>query len=59
LSISDFIEYCHQRNIEIEKSFFIGKHRMVRILPNLFALIGIFLISNGGTIDMKTEDTLK
>jgi len=59
LSISDFIEYCHQRNIEIEKSFFIGKHRMVRILPNLFALIGIFLVSNGGTIDMKTEDTLK
>ena len=59
LSISDFIEYCHRRNIEIEKSFFIGKHRMVRILPNLFALIGIFLVSNGGTIDMKTEDTLK
>ena len=59
LSISDFIEYCHRRNIKIEKSFFIGKHRMVRILPNLFALIGIFLVSNGGTIDMKTEDTLK
>jgi methionine biosynthesis protein MetW len=46
LSISDFIEYCHQRNIKIERSFFIGKHKMVRILPNLFALIGIFVISN-------------
>lgn len=47
LSISDFIEYCHQRNIEIEKSFFIGENRIIKILPNLFALIGIFLVSKG------------
>jgi methionine biosynthesis protein MetW len=47
LSISDFIEYCHKRNIKIRKSFFIGKNRRAVIFPNLFALIGIFLISNG------------
>jgi len=47
LSISDFIEYCHKRNIRIEQSVFIGKKRRVKILPNLFALTGIFLISNG------------
>ena len=47
LSISDFVEYSHQRNIKIKKSFFVGKNRRVRILPNLFALIGIFLVSNG------------
>jgi methionine biosynthesis protein MetW len=46
LSISDFIEYCRQRNIKICKSFFIGKTKRVRICPNLFAMIGIFVISN-------------
>ncbi len=45
LSISDFIDYCLQRNIKIENSFFIGKNRTIKILPNLFALTGIFLIS--------------
>ena len=47
LSISDFIDYCLQRNMKIKKAFFIGKNREVRILPNLFALTGIFLITNG------------
>jgi methionine biosynthesis protein MetW len=47
LSISDFIEYCRKRNIKIRKSFFIGKNRRAVIFPNLFALTGIFLISNG------------
>jgi methionine biosynthesis protein MetW len=46
LSISDFIEYCHHRNIKIKKSFFIGRNKRVKMLPNLFALIGIFVISN-------------
>jgi len=46
LSISDFIEYCQKRNITIEKSSFVGKDRGVKIFPNLFALAGIFLISN-------------
>jgi methionine biosynthesis protein MetW len=47
LSISDFIEYCHKRNIKIRKSFYIGKNRRTVIFPNLFALTGVFLISNG------------
>jgi methionine biosynthesis protein MetW len=46
LSISDFIGYCHQRNIKIKKSFFVGRNRRIKLLPNLFALIGIFVISN-------------
>jgi len=49
LSISDFIEYCCKRNIEIEKAVFIGKNKRVRIFPNLLASAGIFLISNGST----------
>ncbi len=47
LSISDFIEYCHERKIKIEKEAFIGRKRRVRIFPNLFALAGIFLVTNG------------
>jgi len=45
LSISDFIEYCHQRHIKLEKAAFVGKKRRIKIFPNLFALTGIFLIS--------------
>lgn len=49
LSISDFIEYCHQRNIKITKTAFVGKKGEIRIFPNLFALTGIFLISDRET----------
>src|SRR4030043_31269 len=49
LSISDFVDYCHRRNIKIEKSVFIGKNKGVKIFPNLFALTGLFFISNGPT----------
>ena len=52
LSILDFIEYCLQRNIKIEKSVFIGKNKGVKIFPNLFALAGIFLITNGKASDV-------
>jgi len=45
LSISDFIEYCKKRNIEITKSIFIGKNRTIKNFPNLFAEIGLFLIT--------------
>ena len=48
LSISDFIGYCHKRNITIEKSFFVGKKGSVKIFQNLLALAGIFLISRIG-----------
>ena len=51
LSISDFIGYCHQRNIKIERAAVAGKKRRIRILPNLFGLTGIFLISNGEAND--------
>jgi methionine biosynthesis protein MetW len=45
LSISDFVHYCYERKIKIEKEAFIGRNRRVKIFPNLFALAGIFLIS--------------
>jgi methionine biosynthesis protein MetW len=45
LSIRDFFQYCSTRQIRIEESCFISRGRMVKFLPNLFALIGIFLIT--------------
>ncbi|MCL4436802.1 MAG: methionine biosynthesis protein MetW [Thaumarchaeota archaeon] len=50
LSISDFIEYCKQRNINIDSSAFIGSNRRVKILPNLLAEIGVFLLSKEAKI---------
>jgi methionine biosynthesis protein MetW len=46
LSISDFVAYCRERNLEIEKAIYLDGNRIIRLLPNLFALTGIFLLSN-------------
>jgi methionine biosynthesis protein MetW len=54
LSISDFIEYCRQRHIKLEKAAFVGKKRGITIFPNLFALTGIFLISNRKANDIDS-----
>lgn len=45
LSISDFVDYCRQRRINIKDSFFIGREREVKIYPNFFGLVGMFVIS--------------
>lgn len=45
LSVADFIHYCRARGILIRNSVFLGGKRMVRVLPNLFAEVGIFLIA--------------
>jgi len=46
LSIADFRDYCKKRNIQIENSAFFRKNKSVRLLPNLFAEIGLFLLSS-------------
>jgi methionine biosynthesis protein MetW len=48
LSISDFIEYCKEQDMEIERSFFAGRNGAVKRFPNLFALTGLFLIAGAG-----------
>jgi methionine biosynthesis protein MetW len=45
LSIADFKAYCKKRNLHIEDSAFIRKNNKIRLLPNLFAEIGLFLLS--------------
>jgi methionine biosynthesis protein MetW len=46
LSISDFISYCRLKKIRIEKSMYLNEKNKILILPNLFAQIGLFLISD-------------
>jgi methionine biosynthesis protein MetW len=45
LSITDFIDYCRSHNLKIEKSVFLDRNRIIRLLPNLFAQTGIFLLT--------------
>lgn len=45
LSIVDFIRYCHAREIKIENTAFVSSERRVSFLPNVFAAMGIFLLS--------------
>ncbi len=44
-SIADFKRYCRSRNIRVKRSVFISKNRIIGLFPNLFADIGIFLIT--------------
>ena len=45
LGIADFREYCKKRQIRIEQAEYVAGKRRVRFLPNLFADIGLFLLS--------------
>ena len=46
LSISDFIDYCLKRNYQIKKSVYLNRNKIIKVLPNVFAQTGIFLIRN-------------
>jgi methionine biosynthesis protein MetW len=43
-SLTDFIGYCGKHNISINKSIYLANNRRVKICPNLFAGMGIFVI---------------
>ena len=45
LSISDFTAYCSRHCITIEQAIFLGEREIIRVLPNLFAQTGNFLVS--------------
>jgi methionine biosynthesis protein MetW len=48
LSILDFVDYCKKkRGMHIEKAFYFTTRKQVKLLPNLLADIGVFLISHG------------
>jgi len=43
-SMTDFVDFCREKNIRILKKWFLGKNGKIGLFPNLFALNGIFLI---------------
>jgi methionine biosynthesis protein MetW len=45
LSLSDFLSYCRARTLKVEHSFFLGKRHLARLFPNLFARVGVFVVS--------------
>ncbi|MCQ9205049.1 MAG: methionine biosynthesis protein MetW [Omnitrophica bacterium] len=45
LSISDFRSFCLEKKITIIKAYYLGEKKAIQILPNLFALNAIFIIS--------------
>jgi methionine biosynthesis protein MetW len=55
LSVLDFIGYCRKRKIRIEDSTFTGENGIIKIFPNLFALVAIFLISPGKSGDRSSH----
>jgi len=55
LSISDFKDYCREKKFNIEKAVFLAQNRKVRLFPNLFAQIGIFLVKNGKAEEGSAE----
>ncbi len=49
LSLKDFRDYCKNTNIAIERSFCKNGNRQVKLLPNLIAQHGYFLLSKTKT----------
>lgn len=45
LSILDFKKYCRAKNINIQRQVCVGENHRILFLRNLFAQVGIFLIS--------------
>lgn len=45
LSILDFITYCRRKKIKIVQAGYVNEKRRIILFPNLFALVGIFLVS--------------
>lgn len=47
LSLSDFTDYCRRGGLRIETVVYLNGNSLVRLLPNVLAQVGIFLISRG------------
>jgi methionine biosynthesis protein MetW len=45
LSITDFREFCEEKNLKVLVAHYLGKSGPVKVLPNLFAQNAIFMIS--------------
>lgn len=45
LSINDFKDFCVEKQIKVSSAFYLGKRKLVKFFPNLFALNAIFLVT--------------
>jgi len=45
LSTLDFLDYCREKKVKVERKVYLAADKRIQILPNFFANIGIFLIS--------------
>jgi len=45
LSTLDFLDYCREKTIRVERKVYLTGEKHISVLPNFFANIGIFLIS--------------
>lgn len=55
LSIEDFFNHCKKRNITIVKSVFLSNEHTVKILPNVFAMSAVFLVTGNGDVINQTR----
>jgi len=47
LSITDFRDFCIEKNIRIEEAHYLGEKDVVHIWPNLLAMNAIFVLTKG------------
>lgn len=45
LSLSDFQEFCKEKQVRVLKAYYLGEHALVRFWPNLFALNALFVLT--------------
>ena len=45
LSLSDFQEFCQQKEVQVLKAYYLGEEKIVKFWPNLFALNAIFVLA--------------
>ncbi len=49
LSITDFRDYCAEKNIRIVEAYYLGEKETVHLWPNLLAMNAIFILTKGNT----------
>lgn len=45
LSISDFKDFCREKNLKVLNAHYLGKEKKISLWPNLFALNAIFVLT--------------
>jgi methionine biosynthesis protein MetW len=45
LSISDFRDFCREKNLKVLEAHYLGKQKIIGLWPNLFALNAIFVVT--------------